>query len=72
MSDELTYDLMLEVKGVLRSIPARVRLASELQVGETLNLRDRQWIVSKVERIDREGLDRRVVAREVEGDEIAA
>ena len=66
MANELTYDLMLEVKGVLRSIPVRTKLDSELRVGETFDLRGRRWVVSKTEKVDREDLDRRVIAREVE------
>ena len=72
MPDELTYDLMLEVQGVLRSIPVRTRLGSELSVGETFDFRGRRWVVSKVDRIDREDLDRRVLAREVDQTEVAA
>jgi hypothetical protein len=72
MPDELTYDLMLEVKGVIRSIPVRTKLGSELSVGETCDLRRRRWVVSKVDRVDRGDLDRRVVAREVDEPQIAA
>ena len=66
MAAQLTYDLMLEVKGVLRSIPVRMTLASELRVGETFDLRGRHWVVSSVERVDREDIDWRVVAQEVD------
>ena len=51
MSAELTYDLMLEVTGVLRSIPVRTKLDSNLRVGETFDLRGRRWIVSSVDQI---------------------
>jgi hypothetical protein len=72
MPDELTNDLMPEVKGVIRSIPVRARLVSELSVGEAFELRGRRWVVSSVDRVDRQDLDRRVVAREVDETEIAA
>jgi hypothetical protein len=72
MPGELTYDLMLEVKGVIRSIPVRATLDSELSVGETFDFRGRRWMVSSVDRVEREGLDRRVVARELDASEIAA
>ncbi len=66
MANELTYDLMLEVKGVLRSIPVRAELESKLRVGETFDLRGRRWVVSKAEKVDREDFDRRVIACEVD------
>ena len=72
MPDELEYDLMLEVKGVIRSIPVRTRLGSDLNVGDMFDLRGRRWVVSKVDRVDRDDLDRRVLAREVDETEIAA
>lgn len=72
MPDALTYDLMLAVDGVIRSIPVRTKLGSELSVGETFALRGRRWVVSKVDLVDRGDLDRRVVAREVDEPQIAA
>jgi hypothetical protein len=72
MSAELTYDLMLEVTGVLRSIPVRTRLDSNLRVGETFDLRGRRWIVSSVDQIGGEDFDRRAVAREVAEADVAA
>jgi hypothetical protein len=72
MSAELTYDLMLEVTGVLRSIPVRTRLDSNLRVGETFDLRGRRWIVSSVGQIGGEDFDRRAVAREVAEADVAA
>jgi hypothetical protein len=72
MSAELTYDLMLEVTGVLRSIPVRARLDSDLRVGETFDLRVRRWIVSSVDQIGGEDFDRRAVAREVAEADVAA
>ena len=71
MANELTYDLMLEVTGVLRSISVRTKLDSELRVGETFDLRGRHWVVSRTEKVDREDIDRRVIAREVE-EQVAA
>jgi hypothetical protein len=72
MSAELMYDLMLEVKGVLRSIPVRTKLDSDLRLGETFDLRGRRWVVSSVDRIDGEDLDRRVIARELDEADVAA
>jgi hypothetical protein len=72
MSVELTYDLMLEVTGVLRSIPVRTKLDSNLRVGETFDLRGRRWIVSSVDQIGGEDFDRRAVAREVAEADVAA
>jgi len=67
-----TYDLMLEVTGVLRSIPVRTKLDSNLRVGETFDLRGRRWIVSSVDQIGGEDFDRRAVAREVAEADVAA
>jgi hypothetical protein len=72
MSAELTYDLMLEVTGVLRSIPVRTKLDSDLRVGETFDLRGRRWVVSSVDQIGGEDFDRRAVAREVADADVAA
>jgi len=72
MSAELTYDLMLEVTGVLRSIPVRTKLDSDLRVGETFDLRGRRWLVSSVDQIGGENFDRRAVAREVAEADVAA
>ena len=72
MSVELTYDLMLEVTGVLRSIPVRTKLDSNLRVGETFDLRGPRWIVSSVDQIGGVDFDRRAVAREVADVDVAA
>ena len=72
MSVELTYDLMLEVTGVLRSIPVRTKLDSDLRVGETFDLRGRRWVISSVDQIGGEQFDRRAVAREVAEPDVAA
>ena len=72
MSAELTYDLMLEVTGVLRSIPVRTKLDSNLRVGETFDLRGRRWVISSVDQIGGEDFDRRAVAREVAEADVAA
>ena len=72
MSVELTYDLMLEVTGVLRSIPVRTKLDSDLRVGETFDLRGRRGIVSSVDQIGGEDFDRRAAAREVAEADVAA
>ena len=72
MSAELTYDLMLEVTGVLRSIPVKTKLDSNLRVGETFDLRGRRWIVSSVNQIGGQHFDRRAVAHEVADADVAA
>jgi hypothetical protein len=72
MSAELTYDLMLEVTGVLRSILVRTKLDSDLRVGETFDLRGRRWVISSVDQIGGEHFDRRAVAREVAEADVAA
>ena len=72
MSAELTYDLMLEVTGVLRSIPVRTKVDSNVRVGETFDLRGRRWIVSSVDQIGGQHFDRRAVAREVAEADVAA
>jgi hypothetical protein len=62
----LTYDMMLEVEGVLRSQDIRVNLYREVEPGETISVRGRDWLVTdvKVAR-PRHGLDRRLIAREI-------
>jgi hypothetical protein len=37
MSNALTYDLMLETRGILRSSDVRVRLDRDLELGETID-----------------------------------
>jgi hypothetical protein len=69
MTQDLAYDMMLEVQGLIRSFAVRTRLDRELRVGETFSLRGRQWVVSNVHHANREGLDRRVIAREVGADD---
>jgi hypothetical protein len=66
MTHDLAYDMMLEVKGLIRSLTVRTTLDRELRVGETFSLRGREWVVSNVHHANREGLDRRVIAREVD------
>jgi hypothetical protein len=62
----LTYDMMLEVEGVLRSEDVRVNLYRELHPGEMINVRGRDWLVTDVTVAKpNHGLDRRVIAREV-------
>jgi hypothetical protein len=72
MPAELTYDLMLEVKGVLRSITVRTKLDSDLKVGQSFDFGGRLWVVSKVNEVWRDDLDRRVVAQQVDDADIAA
>jgi hypothetical protein len=66
MTQDLAYDMMLEVKGLIRSLAVRTTLDRELRVGEKFSLRGRHWIVSNVHNANREGLDRRVIARELD------
>jgi hypothetical protein len=66
MERTLTYDMMLEVEGVLRSQEVRVDLYREVEPGETINVNGRDWLVTdvKVAKPNR-GLDRRLIAHEV-------
>jgi hypothetical protein len=66
MAQDLAYDMMLEVQGLIRSLAVRTTLDRELQVGETFNYHGRQWVVSNVDHANREGLDRRLLAREID------
>ena len=66
MAQDLAYDMMLEVQGVIRSYSVRTRLNRELRIGETFSMRGRHWVVFQVRAASKEGLDRRLVAREVE------
>jgi hypothetical protein len=66
MAKDLAYDMMLEVQGLIRSIGVRTRLDRELRVGESFDMRGRHWVVAKVDTVHKAGLDRRLVARELE------
>jgi hypothetical protein len=61
-----TYDLMLEVDGVLRSQDLRLSLDEELEIGETIAVHGRKWLVTAVVAAP-SGVefDRRAVAREI-------
>ena len=66
MEKMLRYDMMLEVDGVLRSQNVRVELDREVQAGETINMHERDWLVTAVTAAKpNHGLDRRLIAREV-------
>ena len=65
MGRELCYDLMLEVEGVMRSQPVRMRLDRELVPGETIEVHGRRWQVTRIGPARSLHVDRRVVAREV-------
>jgi hypothetical protein len=65
MEKTLTYDLMLEVSGVLRSLDLRVRLNRELSLGDTIRTRGRRWVVTDVHPALQSGLDVRAIAREI-------
>jgi hypothetical protein len=66
MAHDLSYDMMLEVQGLIRSLAVRTKVDRDLHVGESCSLRGRRWVVSAVRDVDEEGLDRRLIAREVE------
>jgi hypothetical protein len=66
MEKLLRYDMMLEVDGVLRSQDVRVELDREVEPGETINMHERDWLVTAVTAAKpNHGLDRRLIAREV-------
>jgi hypothetical protein len=65
MEKMLRYDMMLEVDGVLRSQDVRVDLDREVHPGETINVHDRDWLVTEVTAAKPNYLDRRLIAREV-------
>jgi hypothetical protein len=70
MTQDLAYDMMLEVQGIIRSFRVRTKLDRELRVGETFSLQGRlqgrYWLVSDVHRTNRGGVDRRLIAREAD------
>jgi hypothetical protein len=72
MAKDLAYDMMLEVQGLIRSFGVRTTLERDLRVGESFDLRGRRWVVSKVDTVHRDDLDRRLVARELEEAEPSA
>ena len=49
MSNALTYDLMLESTGILRSHDLRIGLDRDLVAGETIAYHGRRWLVTVVE-----------------------
>jgi hypothetical protein len=61
----LIYDVMLEVQGLLRSRSIRMRADRELELGETLDVEGRHWLIASVAPARSLYLDRRLVAREV-------
>jgi hypothetical protein len=65
MRNELMYDLMLEVEGILRSRALRIRRERELEPGDVLDLDGRRWEVTQVVPSRSLRVDRRVVAREI-------
>jgi hypothetical protein len=44
MAHDLSYDMMLEVQGLIRSLAVRINVDRELRVGDTFNLLGRDWI----------------------------
>ena len=66
ISNALTYDLVLETTGILRSSDLRVRLDRDLVPGETVAYHGRRWLVTDVESArPNAGIDRRAIAREL-------
>ena len=68
MTQDLAYDMMLEVQGLIRSLAVRTTLDRELRVGESFSLHGRDWVVQRVDAVTEEDLDRRLVARELVSD----
>jgi hypothetical protein len=66
MAKDLAYDMMLEVRGLIRSFGVRTTLDRDLRVGESFDLRGRRWVVSRVDTVEKPDLDRRLVAQGVE------
>ena len=66
MTKDLAYDMMLEVQGLIRSVSLRTSLDRELRIGETFSMRGRHWVVSEVRPVRSAGVDRRLIAREVD------
>lgn len=68
MGNSLSYDLMLETNGILRSRDLRLSLDKDLVAGEMINVYGREWLVTGVESAKPNGtIDRRAIAREVPG-----
>jgi hypothetical protein len=70
----LTYDVLLEVPGLLRSRDLRAELPSDIQPGGRLELAGRTWIVADVFNATstRARVDRHLVARPADPDGEAA
>jgi hypothetical protein len=66
MAKDLAYDMMLEVRGMIRSIGVRTTLDRDLRVGESFDLRGRRWVVSRIDTVKKDDCDRRLVAQEIE------
>jgi hypothetical protein len=65
MANALTYDLMLETAGILRSEEIQTELNRELEAGETITLLGRRWLVTDVAMGLGGRPDRRAIAREI-------
>lgn len=66
MGHALTYDLLLETSGILRSSDIRVRLDRDLEPGETIEFHGRRWLVKDVEAAKPHAeIDRRAIAHEL-------
>jgi hypothetical protein len=72
MARDLAYDMMLEVQGLIRSLAVRTTLDRELRVGEKFRFQGRDWVVERVQSVTSAELDRRVVAREIASESLAA
>jgi hypothetical protein len=65
MSDPLTYDLMLETTGILRSTDVRLRLDRDLEQGQMVEFHGRRWVLTEVHQAGPGAdIDRRAIARE--------
>ena len=66
MDNPLTYDLLLETAGILRSQDLRLSLDRDLVAGETISFHGRKWLVTDVEPAKPHAeIDRRAIAREL-------
>jgi hypothetical protein len=66
---DLAYDMMLEVRGLIRSLAVRTTLDRELHVGETFTSHGRRWVVANVHPARGAGADRRLIAREIDAED---
>ena len=66
MRDPLTYDLMLETTGILRSADVRLSIDRDLEQGDTVESHGRRWVLTEVHDAGPGAdIDRRAIAREL-------